>query len=136
MPKWEPGRQGSQPVKVRLNLPIQFSLKAPEPDLSEGYTLTWGNLHDEAATVEELIKSLESPVTVRDAWGNGRYVDELAFTFEKNKRLVNATSRGDITGELAKVVEKAKKGGVFTITASVQDKGRFIYVSRSFQVLD
>ena len=135
MPGWEAGQQDEKKVKVKLNLPIQFSLKAPDRE-AEPYSLTWGALRGETATMEELRNNLSQPIFVRDPEGNLRYMDELAFTFSKNKRLVNATSRGTVNDELTRIVEKARKGGIFTITVSVQDKGRFIYVTRSFQIVD
>jgi TonB family protein len=135
MPLWEPGLQDGQKVKVKLNLPVQFYLNAPEKE-AEPYSLTWGALRGDTTTTEELLNTLSLPIFVRDPQGNNRYIDELAFTYKKNKRLVNATSRGSVSGELSRVVEKTRKGGIFTITASVQDKGRFVYVSRSFKVVE
>lgn len=135
MPSWEPGLQAGQKVKVRLNLPIQFNLKAQEKE-AELYSLTWGALRGDTTTAAELMNNISQPIYVRDPEGNHRYMDELAFTFTKNKRQLNATSRGTISDELIRVVEKAKKGGIFTITASVQDKGRFVYVTRSFQIAE
>ncbi len=133
MPTWEPGEQMGKKVKVRLNLPIQFYLKEREKD-PEHYRLTWGTLRGEASTAAELQENLSQQVYVRDPEGNHYYVDELAFTFTRNKRMLNATSRGTITEELMRIVEKVKKGGVFTITASVQNKGQFVYVTRSFLI--
>jgi TonB family protein len=136
MPRWEPGMQNGQAVKVRLNLPIQFSLRDKDVDLAGGYSLTWGTLKGGTMRLDELKKNISKPLYVRDPFGNNRYIDELAFTFEKNKRLHNAVSRGEISSEMIKIIDKSKKGGKFTITASVQDNGRFIYVSRTFKIVD
>ena len=136
MPKWDAGKHLGQAVKVKLNLPIHFELKEPEPDNSTSYTLTWGSLKGDETTVDALKNSLENTVYVRDVLGNDRYIDELAFTFKKNRRLINAKSRGKITPELIKVVDKSKVGGIFTITASIQDGGDFIYVTRSFEIAE
>ena len=135
MPRWEPGLMNGQKVKVRLNLPIQFSLRDKNADIGGGYSLTWGSLVDDTVRLDELKKNISKPVYVRDPFGNNRYIDELAFTFEKNKRMLNAVSRGDISSELIKIIEKSKRGGKFTITASVQDNGQFIYVSRAFKIV-
>jgi hypothetical protein len=135
MPKWEPARNEGKAVKAKLNLPVQFSLKSTQTNASDRYTLTWGSLHGKSAGPEELLKNLEHPVLVRDEFGNDLFVDELAFTFEKSKRVLSASSRGEISDELAKIAQKAKNGGTFTITASVQDKGQFVYVTRTFSVL-
>lgn len=135
MPRWEPGTSEGQKVKVRLNLPIQFSLRQPAPDRSHQFSLTWGNLVGEETTPEALLANLTQPILVRDPQGNDSYLDQLAFTFEKNGKSATATSRGDVAGDLVKIVEKARKGGTFTIAASVQDKGQFVTVSRSFRVI-
>jgi TonB family protein len=136
MPPWEPAHHAGQAVRVKLNLPIQFALKDNETGDADGYQLSWGTLRGQSTTTEELRKNIHQTVSVRDPLGNSRYIDELAFTFVKKKKLLNATSRGTISQELRRIVEKAKKGGTFTITASVQERGKFIYVTRSFDVLE
>ena len=136
MPRWEPGSHLGQKVKVRFNMPIQFSLKNAEDDLSERYTLTWGTLRGNTATVEELTTNLGNPLFVRGPEGDPRYIDQLAFTFERKRKLINAISRGEISGEQQTLVKKIKEGGLFTITASIQDKGQFAYVTRSFQITE
>lgn len=136
MPRWEPGMHRGQKVKVRLNMPIQFSLRNSDAELAERYTLTWGTLKGETVSREELLENLGSPLYVRGPEGDPRFVDQLAFTFERRKKLLNAISRGEISDTLEEVVKKVKKGGTFTITASIQDKGQFAYVTRSFQVTE
>lgn len=136
MPRWEPGFHMGQKVKVRLNIPIQFSLRNEEEEQSGRYTLSWGNLKGETATVTELTENIENPVFVRGPEGDLRYIDQLAFTFERKRKLLNAVSRGEITSEQQELIHKLKQGGIFTITASIQDKGRFIYVTRSFRLTE
>ncbi len=134
MPAWEPGVQEGQEVNVRLNLPIQFYLKTPEK-VADLYSLTWGILRGDATSVSALRSSIGQDIFVRGPEGDLQYIDELIFTFEKKKRRLTASSRGEISEELRRIVRKAKRGGVFTISASVQDKGRFISVKRSFQIV-
>ncbi|MBI5914893.1 MAG: TonB family protein [Bacteroidetes bacterium] len=136
MPGWEPGLHEGQPVRVKLNLPIQFSLRNAEKDLTERFTITWGDIVGDSVTVQSLRRNLPFPVYVRGPEGDSRYVDELAFTFARNKRQLTASSRGGISDDLVAVVEKARNGGTFTITASVQDNGRFLYVTRIFQLVE
>jgi hypothetical protein len=63
-------------------------------------------------------------------------VDELEFVFEKRGRVVTGSGRGMIDPELEQVVERAKRGGTFTIRASVQEGGEFISVYRTFKVVN
>lgn len=136
MPKWEPARHEGQRVKVRLNLPVQFYLRAEEHDQAELFSLTWGQLTGKTVTLEELSEALEHAVHVRGPEGDTRFVDELEFLFVKRGRVVEGTGRGTITPELEEVVEKSKKGGTFTIRASVQEAGEFIPVVRSFKIVE
>jgi hypothetical protein len=121
---------------VKLNLPIHFSLQEDEPNLGGNYNITWGGVKGGAISVKQLKKNLEKNISVRDALGEPQLVNELIFTFEKKRRVINAKSRGSISSELMKVVKKVKKGGTFTITATIQDLGKFFNVSRSFRVVE
>lgn len=136
MPDWEPAMQGGHAVKVRLNLPIQFYLRSAGLDEAERFSLSWGNLRGDTATEAELNEALSHSVFVRGPEGDMRFVDELEFLYEKRGRVVTGTARGAMSTELEKVVERSRKGGTFTIRASVQDQGQFVSVFRSFQVVD
>ena len=137
MPAWNPGHQQGQAVRVKLNLPIQFSLRNAELALAEKFTITWGDIVGDTVSTEQLKRNLPFSVYVRGPEGDTRYVDELSFTFTtRNNRKSKAASRGGISKELVTIVEKSRSGGSFTITASVQENGRFIFVSRTFQVFD
>jgi len=135
MPRWQPGIQLDKPVRVRMNLPIQFFLRAEGRDEAERYRLSWGGLHGEKTTKKTLQENLSHPLYVRGPEGSDRFVDELEFIFEKDSRIISAASRGSISPELEKVVDRVKSNGTFTVLASVQDKGQFITVSKSFKVV-
>ncbi|HFA50963.1 MAG TPA: energy transducer TonB [Bacteroidetes bacterium] len=134
MPPWTPALQNGQPVKTRMNLPIQFYLRAKNRDKAERFTISWGSLRSGQASKKELLDNLSKRVYVRGPEGDNRFIDELEFVFQKENRIVSATSRGSISAELKKVVERAKRGGTLVIHASVQDGGQFVAVSRQFQI--
>ncbi len=134
MPAWIPGEEEGRPVRVKLNLPIQFSLRNTERTLSERFTITWGDIVGDTISLEQLKRNLPFSVSVRGPEGDNRYADELAFAVVKGKRQSSASSRGGISEELVTIVEKLKKGDRFVITVSVQDGGQFIRVSRTFLV--
>ncbi|MGK0363728.1 MAG: TonB family protein [Saprospiraceae bacterium] len=136
LPNFEPAKQEENFVKVKLNLPIRFALQNRQEDKSSDYFLTWGALKGKQATRTELRDNLANEVLIRDRKGNTVLIDELVFSYEKGKRLMNEKSRGEINKNLEKIILKAKKGGVFTISASVQSGGEFIYVDRSFEVAE
>lgn len=135
MPSWIPGHQNGHPVKVKLNLPIQFSLRNAEKSMTERFSLTWGDIVGDTVTIEQLNQNLPFSVYVRGPEGDSRYIDELSFAYAtRSKRETAATSRGGISEELVAIVERTKAGGRFTITASIQDEGQFIKISRTFFV--
>ncbi len=134
MPRWEPAVHLGKKVKVRMNLPIQFFLRAENRDAAEQCSLSWGTLSGQQTTKDELLENLGQKLYVRGPDGSNRFVDEIEFIFEKDNRQIIATSRGNISDELGKVIHRVKKGGIFSIHASVQDDGRFITISRSFNV--
>lgn len=136
LPVFEPAKQDGKHVKVKLNLPVRFSLQNQEEDKSADYFLTWGTLTGNEVTRTELRNNLENEVLVRDRKGNAVLIDALVFSFEKGDRLVNEKSRGEINKGLEKVILKTKKDGIFTISASIQDGGEFIYVDRSFELVE
>lgn len=136
MPAWQAGLHEGELVKVKLTLPINFALAEEEPDPALEYNLAWGKLMKNTATREELRENLEKRIYVRDKLGDNVAIDELVFAYEKKEKLVTVRCRGGISEEVEKMVSKVKKGGVFNITASVQDKGAFFYVNRSFEIIE
>ena len=137
MPIWESAIHEGENVAVKLNLPVQFSLKSNDGDLAENYNISWGALKGGTITSAALRENLANIILIRDPLGETHFVNELIFVYEKKKRIVNARNdKGRISKDLIKVIDKSKRGGKFTISASIQDSGELIWVSRSFQVVD
>ena len=136
MPQWEPAQNDGTRVKVKMTLPIHFSLQPTEPNFASSCKIYWGNLPKNRVTKSQLIQNLSQKLYVRDALGNHLLIDELTFVFEKNDRQIVAKSRGTITKDLEKVVERTKSGGLFHIQVSVQTKGHFFYVNKSYKVVE
>jgi len=136
MPRWEPAIYNGGPVKVKLNLPIHFSLHDKEPDLAESYNISWGDMKGKEISTKQIKENLAESISVRNALGETQLINELIFSFEKKRRIIQARSKGSISSELMKVVKKAKRGGTFTVTAMLQDSGKFFYVSRSYRVVE
>jgi hypothetical protein len=132
MPVWEPAIYEGKRVKMRLNLPVSFNLKNTGKEPSEAYTLTWGSLNGAEITRSELQSSLDTPLIVRNVKGESMPVDEWSITCGKGKRENQAKNRGKISLETKKMLQKLRPGTILTITASVQEKGKFEMISRSF----
>ncbi len=134
MPDWEPARLNGQPTKVTMTLPIRF-MRKDESEFSNGFQLTWGSLKGAKIDRQSLSKHLATPITVRDETGNTLDVNELLFERERSGKFADAQSRGGaVTKEMQKIVKKLHKGDNFTVTATVQKKGQFFYVDKTFEI--
>lgn len=136
LPEFEAGKNKGEAVPIELKLPIKFSLSTLEEDASSEYTITWGTLRGQKTTREELRNNFLEEVMVRDKQGELVEVDEMVFSYQKNKRLITAKSRGEVSDEMGKIIARAKKGGQFTIAVSVQSNGEFIYTDKTFMVME
>ncbi len=136
MPRWEPGRQKGEAVRVRMNLPIKFSFKKDAPSDKRDFSINWGKILGEKVSAADLKAAADSPIFVRDPDGNALKINELAFVFEKRKKTARATSTvsSPLDKRMKKVVKKASAGGTFTITATVADGGKLRVVEKTFLV--
>jgi len=132
MPDWEPGIMKGNPVKVLLNLPIKFSLKSA---LKEEMELAWGTLAKETVTRQQILKNIDEQVTVRDPLGNNLEIVELSLVYKKGRRIKEALSRGNVNDGIRKLLKKMKRKGEFVLLTTVQYKGKFIEVERSFTII-
>ncbi len=134
MPKWEPAKHKGEPVKVKLNLPINFNLKSDQIDRSTKYKLSWGSIVGNEVTKTMLKENTGYEILVRNEFGDLVHVDDLNFAFEKKNYFFDADSNGTINNDLKKVIKKVKSGGKFIISAAVQEDGEFVFVERVFVV--
>ena len=81
-----------------------------------------------------LQKMLVVPITIRDETGNKLEINELLFERDRKGKVADAQSNGVLSEDMTKIVNKLKSGDVFTVTATVQKKGQFFYVDRSFDI--
>lgn len=133
MPDWEPARLNGNAVKIKMTLPIRF-MRKDESEFSNGFQLTWGHLKGTSTDRESIAKHLSVPVTVRDESGNSLEINELLFERERKGKFIDAQSSGTVTKDMRRLVKKLHRGDRFTVTATVQKKGQFFYVDKSFVV--
>ncbi len=137
MPSWEAGVHDGQRVPVKLNLPIQFSFSpGSEEDKEVPYKIHWAMLKKNQISREQLRTNSTSPVQVRDLFGNDILISELLFVYEKKRTYLDAKSNGRMTPQMNKIIRRAKKGGVFSVIATVQKDGNFIDVERQFDIVE
>jgi len=117
MPDWEPGIMKGNPVKVLLNLPVKFSLKAS--GLQEEMEVAWGMLAEETVTRQQLLDNTNQQVTVRDPMGNDLDIVEMTIVYKKGKKIKEALSRGNVNDDIKKLLKKMKRGGEFVLLTTV-----------------
>ncbi len=136
MPPWEPAIHQGQRVAVKLNLPIQFAFGQEQEAKTDAYRIYWGMLKSDRISREELLSHESKPIQVRDAFGNDIPISELLFTYEKNRSYHDAKSNGRLTPAMQKTLRRARKGGTFSIIATIQKDGQFVYVERSLEIIN
>jgi len=134
MPKWEPAFHRGKNVKVSLELPIHFYFKDNVEDNPYGYSVIWGNLTAYDVSRKALRRNLKEAIQVYDAKGTAVTLSTLQFSYGKNKKLISKASSGSITNAMEKMVKKMRKGGQFSIIATIQKNGQFIEVVKDFMV--
>jgi TonB family protein len=133
LPTWEPARLAGKPVPTTMKLPIRFS-RRDESEFSNGFQLTWGTVKSKKVSRSTLQKMLGIPILIRDEIGTTLTINELLFERERRGKVAEAQSNGVVSTNMTRLVKKLKAGDVFTVTATVQKKGQFYYVDRSFNV--
>lgn len=134
MPKWEPAFHQGKRVKVALELPIHFYFKDIIAENQEGYSIVWGNLTTYNVSRKALRRNLKEEIKVFNPEGAIITISSLQFSYGKNKKLISKASSGKITNTMEKMVKKMKKGGQFSIIASIQKNGQFIEVVKDFLI--
>ena len=135
MPNWEPAYHNGQPVKVRLNLPIRFSLTPSTNAIAARYKIIWGTIKGNSVQKKLLKENITVPIAVRDELGNDIDISRLRFIFEKRRTYLERSSHGHITLQMERVIRKVKSGGVFRIIATIQVDGNFVDIIREFEVV-
>ena len=136
MPDWEPAIHEGQAVKVKLNLPVTFSLKNVATSVKSNYQIHWGRLKGNTISKAALENNLNFKLFVRDEFGDEMDISSLSFIFHRNRTYFEKTSTGKINSDLSKVVKKVKRGGMFTIVATILVDGNFLEIEREFEVME
>lgn len=135
MPDWEPAVNNDKFVSVKLNLPVTFSLNNENNSVASKFQIHWGALKGKSVSKIALEKNLNAKLLVRNEFGNDVDVSSLSFVFQRNKTFVEGTSTGKINSDLSKVVKKVKRGGTFTIVATILVNGEFMEIERQFKIV-
>lgn len=138
MPKWIPGTQDGEAVKVRFNLPINFRLKnknKEEPiDETAQYKLIWSNAQPEGIPKSELARLSDEKVYVRDLYGKIHPISELELEYARGWKYKRIDGDDQINNTMAKIIRKAGKRGRIIFSAIIQGKKDFLTVKQEFIV--
>jgi TonB family protein len=135
MPLWEAGSMKGNPVKIKLNLPIHFKL-SEEQIYTPYYSITWGHTSSSIVTRPQLKALLNHPIIIRDQLGKQVNVQELNLVYEKGRQMKSSGSSGSITEDMQNLVNKAKKGSIITIIATISRNNEVMYVEKRLEVVN
>ncbi len=135
MARWEAGQHTGQPVNVQLRLPVNFLLNdGYNNNSTQFYEINWGTLRGKSVNKMMLKENMTKAIIVRDAQGDSKIISQLTISYEKGSTYLTESSNGTITPLMQKLIKKAKKGGILTLEASVQESGEFVDLKRAFLV--
>ena len=133
MPRWEPGINDQKKVNVKLNLPIKFSFSGQ--GTSSKYRILWGELKGKTITKKEIKSNLFNSIAVRGPYGENVKATEVIVAYERKKRFLDAVGQSKMDDLQRWVLKKARKGGIITFSATIQENGEFIEVDRELEVV-
>ncbi len=132
MPLWEAGKEKGIPVKVKMNLPVKFSLSS---NAADKYQIHWGNLRTNKISVEEILEAINEDLVVRNIFGDDVTISFLNISYQKNSKIKEESSTGKITFAMMRLLRKVKPSSYIIIMATIQEKGEMIDISRKFRVI-
>ena len=94
----------------------------------------WGEINSKAITRKEIRENLLNPITVRGPYGEEKIASEVIIAYERKKKFLNATGNQKLNINQQRILKSARKKGIITISATIQEKGDFIEVDREFLV--
>lgn len=136
MPTWTPAYNKTTPIRVRLSLPIYFSLKSFDDKYKpKVFNLTWGKAYGDYLNPELVEELVNEPVTVRDAFGKPYKVEVLKFLYEyKSKVITLVSADGTLDKKMAKMLKKLKPGSKLTVIATIEDGAGRSETERTYEM--
>jgi TonB family protein len=135
MPDWEPAVHKDKRVSVQLKLPIKFEIDEGS-QAQKNCKIYWNDLRTDVINITQLREYAENKVLVRDNKGELYPVLQITLTYENGKKFKQKSCKGErLNDELKKMLRKVKPGGTLTITTTLQKKGTFFELHRSFSLI-
>lgn len=135
MPDWEPAIHKDKKVSTQLKLPIKFELDEGE-EAEKNCKIYWSDLRTDVIKISYLSTYVNNKIFVRDNKGEFYPVLQITLTYENGKKFKQKTCKGErLNDDLKKILKKVKPGGTITITTTLQKKGTFFELHRSFSLI-
>lgn len=135
MPNWEAAEHKNKKVNIQLTLPIKFEIDEGE-EAQKNAKIYWGEARYDIISLSHLSSFVHQKVLVRDEKGEFYPILKLTLTYENGKKFKQKSTKSEkISDEMAKIMKKAKPGGTLTISTTLQKKGTFFELHRSFSLI-
>jgi hypothetical protein len=133
MPKWEAAVLKEQAVVYELRLPIQFLLD-DEQQWAKNYEFFWGDLRYNEIQTSDLEKYLKQAIVVRNVKGEQVPIVNMSVFYENGKIKRSAKGMGTLNADMIKIIRRAKADGKLTFSTTLQQKGVFFELYRTFNI--
>lgn len=135
MPFWEAAIHKEQKVDVQLTVPIKFEIDEGA-EAQKSCQIYWADLRYDVISISKLKSYADNKILVRDDKGEFYPVIKFMMTYENGKRFRQKTSKGErVSEEMMRMLKKMKPGGTLTLTTTLQKKGVFFELHRSFSLI-
>ena len=133
MPNWEAAIFKEEKIAYELRLPIQFLLD-DEQQWAKNYEFFWGDLRYNQIAVNDLEKYLKQTILVRNAKGEQVPIVNMVLFYENGKINRTAKGLGTLNNDMIKIIRHAKANGKLTFSTTLQQKGVFFELYRTFDI--
>jgi TonB family protein len=134
MPLWEAAKKGGKTIDYELRLPVHFKLDSE--NYASDFDIFWGDVRFDEISLPSLENYIRQPIIVRNEKGEVIDPITLTMTYEHEKSLKTIGSKGSMNKEMIKILRKARVGGKVTLVATLQKKGTFFELFRTFTIVD
>jgi TonB family protein len=133
MPAWESALLNDEAIPYELRLPIQFRLDAAQT-YSQECRVFWGDLRHDEVEEKKLLVYANQPLLIRDLSGEIMPIINTTMAYENGGNTKKASGKAPFTSGMMKILKKAKTGGRITFVFTLQKKGTFFELYKTYQV--
>jgi TonB family protein len=133
MPAWEPALLNNEAIPYELRLPIQFKLDAAQA-YSQECRVFWGDLRYDEIEEKNLLSYANQALLIRDLSGEIMPIINTTMAYQNGRMTKKASGKTPFTSNMLKILKKAKTGGSITFVFTLQKKGTFFELYKTYQI--